>query len=323
MKILITGGAGYIGSHIIRELIKKHEVIVYDNLENGHKKALPKNIKFIKGDLNNRIQLLEVFHFNNIGAVIHLASNIQVGESMDYPLKYYCDNRNSLNLLECMADYDIKKIIYSSTAAVYGIPEETPIKEDAKTNPINPYGTQKLMFEQVLQDCHKANGLKYISLRYFNAAGAHLSGKIGEDHNPETHLIPLVLKAGLEDKEIKIFGTDYNTPDGTCIRDYIHVSDLAKAHVLTLEKLDEVNGVFNLGNNECYSVKEIIETAREITNIDIKTVEKERRKGDPPRLIASNEKIKRNLGWKPEYNIRTIIQTAWNWHKNHPKGYKE
>jgi len=322
MRILVTGGAGYIGSHLVRELIKNHEIIVYDNLENGHKKSLPKNIKLIKEDLNNITELNKAFHYNNIDSVIHLASNIMVGESMRYPLKYYCDTRNSLNLLECMANNNVKKIIFSSSAAVYGQPEEIPIKENTKTNPMNPYGKQKLIFEKILEDCHKANGLKYISLRYFNAAGAHLSGEIGEDHNPETHLIPLVIKAALENKEIKIFGTDYATPDKTCIRDYIHVSDLAYAHKLALETLDKINGVFNLGNNKGYSVREIIEKTREITNIDIKTLEEERRKGDPAILIASYEKIKKELGWEPKHNINIIIETAWNWHKNNQQGYK-
>ncbi len=325
-KILVTGGAGYIGSHTVRRLLaKKHDVVIYDNLCNGHKASVPKEAKLIVGDLCDAKKLDSVFKENKFDAVIHFAAFIEAGESMKEPARFYRNNVvNTLNLLEAMTNNGVKKIIFSSTAALFGYPDLVPIKEDTKKCPINVYGQTKLMIEQMLSDFEMAYGLKYIALRYFNAAGADFG--IGEDHKPETHLIPLVLQAALgKRKEIKIFGTDYPTKDGTCVRDYIHVTDLADAHVLALDSLLKTNksAQYNLGNGTGYSVKQIIEAARKITGHPINAIETERRPGDPSILIADSSKIEKELGWKPKHDLNSIIKSAWEWHSSHPNGFPE
>jgi UDP-glucose 4-epimerase len=328
MAILVTGGAGYIGSHTVLELLEASEdVVVVDSLEKGHRKAVPGGTLYC-GNLCDEEFLDKVFKENEIDAVLHFAAYSLVGESVIDPLKYYDNNViGTLRLITKLNEYRVKEIVFSSTAAVYGEPENIPILESDRTMPANPYGETKLAIEKALKWADKAYGIKYVSLRYFNAAGAHPSGKIGEDHNPETHLIPLVLKAALGKKEsISIFGNDYDTPDGTCVRDYIHVTDLAKAHVLALKYLRHggESSVYNLGNGQGFSVSEVIDIAREVTNVRIKAVIAERRPGDPAVLVASSEKIKRELNWQPRYNdLHTIMETAWNWHKAHPDGYGE
>ena len=328
MKILVLGGAGYIGSHTVYRLIEQgNEVVIFDNLETGHVEAVHPNARFYKGDLRNRAEIDAVLDKeNNIDAVIHFAANSLVGESMTNPLKYYDNNLCGTKvLLESLVDHNIKNIVFSSTAATYGEPKHTPILEDDPTNPTNCYGETKKAMERMFYWTQQAHGLKYVSLRYFNACGAHISGKIGEAHNPETHLIPIILQAANGTRDhISIFGTDYNTPDGTCIRDYIHVTDLAQAHILAVEYL--LNGgesnIFNLGNGVGFSVREVIETAKKVTGKDIKVVEEDRRAGDPAILIASSDKAKNILGWKPEYDdLSTIIETAWKWHSTHLNGY--
>jgi len=332
MTILVTGGAGYIGSHTVLELIKLgYDVITFDNLQKGYEKAVLGG-KFIKGDLLNIDDLVNVFSKYKIDSVIHFAADSLVGESMQKPDKYFTNNLiGSINLLNIMVKYNVKRIIFSSTAAVYGEPDKIPIEEDNLTIPTNTYGESKLAFEKILRWYDIAYGIKYISLRYFNAAGADKSGKIGECHNPETHLIPIILltvlgKLNTDDNCVKIYGDDYNTPDGTCIRDYIHVTDLSIAHILALKKLEEKNSVskiYNLGNGKGFSVKEIIKVAEQVTGKKIKTKVIQRRAGDPAILIASSDKIKRELNWNPQFNdIHTIIESAWNWHKKHPDGYK-
>ena len=329
MSILVCGGAGYIGSHTVKALLETGKsVVVYDNLHKGHREAVPKEVPFYLGDLRSKTELRELFETEEIEAVIDFAADSLVGESMENPLKYYNNNvGGTICLLETMKYFGVKYIVFSSTAATYGEPEKIPILETEPTTPKNPYGETKLTVEKMLGWADKAYDIKYTTLRYFNAAGAHPSGEIGEDHNPETHLIPLILQVPLGKREsISIFGTDYPTKDGTCIRDYIHVSDLASAHILSLEKL--MNGgkseVFNLGNGVGFSVKEVIETAEKVTGEDIKTIETNRRPGDPAVLIASSEKIIQRLNWKPQYNdLEQIIATAWKWHKNHPDGYHQ
>ncbi|MCP4130478.1 MAG: UDP-glucose 4-epimerase GalE [bacterium] len=317
--VLIVGGAGYIGSHLNKELSKRHQTVVYDSLVYGYRDFV-KWGDFILGDLADTEQLRLVFEKYPIKAVMHFAAFTYVGESVNDPGKYYHNNvANTLNLLSVMREYNVDCFIFSSTAATFGNPVEIPISETHPQNPINPYGRSKLMIENILSDFSLAYGLKYTSLRYFNAAGADPEGEIGEKHDPETHLIPLVLDAAIGKREnIEVFGTDYNTPDGTGVRDYIHVTDLANAHILALEYL--LNGgssqVFNLGNGNGYSVKEVIDAARAITGKKITTVETDRREGDPGVLIAGAARAKELLGWKPEYgDIETIIETAWNWHK--------
>lgn len=328
MKILVLGGAGYIGSHTVYSLIEQgNEVIVFDNLETGHIEAVHPKAKFYKSDLRNRVHIDRVLDVEkNIDAVIHFAANSLVGESMINPLKYYDNNLCGTKvLLESLVAHNIKNIVFSSTAATYGEPKHTPILEDDPTNPTNCYGETKKAMERMFYWTQQAHGLKYVSLRYFNACGAHISGKIGEAHNPETHLIPIILQAANGTRDhISIFGTDYNTPDGTCIRDYIHVTDLAQAHILAVEYL--LNGgesnIFNLGNGVGFSVREVIETAKKVTGKEIKVIEEERRAGDPAILIASSNKAKNILGWKPEYyDLSTIIETAWKWHSTHLNGY--
>lgn len=318
--ILVTGGAGYIGSHTVRRLRKKgYDVVVYDNLSKGHRWAV-KDAELVVGDILDYARVCEVIKKYGIDSVIHFAAYSLVGESMQDPQMYYVNNvSGTISLLRAMINCGVKKIVFSSTAAVYGEPEEVPIKEDSRLNPTNVYGRTKLMIESILRDYDMAYGLKYVALRYFNAAGADDKGDIGEDHTPETHLIPLVLKAAKGEREdIKIFGTDYNTPDGTCVRDYIHVNDLADAHVLALESLKEGrSNVYNLGNGNGFSVKQVIEVAEKVTGKSINKVESDRRPGDPAVLIASSEKIRKELGWRPVYtDLEKIIQTAWDWELN-------
>lgn len=327
--ILVCGGAGYIGSHAVFELIDRNEkVIIVDNLQTGHKDALHEKAKFYKGDIRDREFLDRVFSENHIEAVIHFAANSLVGESMENPLKYYDNNVYGTQvLLEAMRDHNVNKIVFSSTAATYGEPKNIPILETDETSPTNPYGETKLAMEKMFKWADLAYGIKYISLRYFNVAGAHQSGKIGEDHNPETHLIPLILQVPLgKRKHISIFGEDYDTHDGTCVRDYIHVTDLVDAHILAVEKLrsGSESSIFNLGNGEGFSVKEMIEAARRVTGHEIPAVIERRRAGDPAKLIASSKKAMRELGWKPKYtNIEDIINSAWKWHQNKPNGFEK
>lgn len=320
MSLLITGGAGYIGSHTVYKLIDEGlEVVVADNLQTGHIEAVHPDAKFYRGDIRDKDFLDGIFAAEKIDGVIHFAANSLVAESMRAPLQYYNNNLyGTMVLLESMVDAGVQNLVFSSTAAVYGEPEELPIMESARMQPANVYGETKLAMENMIRWTAQAHGLRYIALRYFNACGAHISGEIGEAHNPESHLIPLVLQvpAGKRDK-IFIFGDDYPTPDGTCIRDYVHVMDLAQAHMLAMKRLldGRESDVFNLGNGVGFSVAEIIEHARKVTGHPIPAEIKPRREGDPAVLIASNEKAKKELGWKPEFaDINTIISTAWNWH---------
>ena len=327
MRLLVLGGAGYIGSHTALELIKNgHEVIVVDNLVTGYEKAIPDKAVFYQGDIRNFDFLDNLFKTEKIDAVIHFAAYSLVGESVTNPLKYYDNNLYGTKvLLEAMIKNNVNKIVFSSTAATYGEPENIPILESDRTCPTNPYGETKLAMEKMFHWASKAHGLSYVSLRYFNACGADATGQIGEAHNPESHLIPLVLQVPNGKREsVSIYGTDYDTPDGTCIRDYIHVTDLAEAHILAVEYL--ANGgesdIFNLGNGVGYSVREVIETARNVTGHPIPATEVPRRAGDPARLVASGEKAKRVLGWEPKIKrLDEIIASAWKWHKAHPEGY--
>ena len=327
MTILVLGGAGYIGSHTVYELIEKGEdVVIIDNLETGHIEALHPKARFYKGDLRDREFLDSVFDKEKIDAVIHFAAYALVGESMEKPLKYYDNNIVGTKiLLDSMVAHGVKKVVFSSTAATYGEPERIPILESDKTEPTNTYGETKLSMEKMFKWVGQAHGLRYVSLRYFNACGAHLSGKIGEDHKPESHLIPLILQVPNGQREyISIFGDDYDTKDGTCVRDYIHVTDLAQAHILAVKYLNEGNesNVFNLGNGVGFTVKEVIETARKVTGHSIPAKVTPRRPGDPARLIASSDKAKEILGWKPQHDkLEEIISSAWKWHKNHPNGF--
>lgn len=328
MKIVVLGGAGYIGSHTVYELVDAgNDVVIIDNLETGHIEAVHPKAKFYQGDLRDRGFVDSVFDAEkDIDAVIHFAANSLVGESMTNPLKYYDNNLCGTKvLLESMVAHGLDKIVLSSTAATYGEPEKIPIEETDRTEPTNTYGETKLSMEKMFKWTGLAHGLRFVSLRYFNACGAHVSGGIGEAHNPESHLIPLILQVPLKKRgAISIFGDDYDTKDGTCVRDYIHVTDLAQAHILAVKYLMEggKSDIFNLGNGVGFTVKEVIETARKVTGDPIKAVVSPRRAGDPARLIASSEKAKKILGWKPEHaDLEEIIATAWNWHKNHPNGY--
>ena len=329
MSILVLGGAGYIGSHTVYELIDRGEdVVVVDNLQTGFKAAVHPKARFYEGDIRDKAFLDDLFTKEKIDGVIHFAANSQVGESMKVPLKYYDNNLyGTMVLLESMVEHGIDKIVFSSTTATYGEPERIPILESDRTEPTNTYGETKLSMEKMMKWTSKAHNLRYVALRYFNACGAHISGKIGEAHNPETHLIPLVLQVPLGKRPyISIFGNDYDTKDGTCVRDYIHVTDLAQAHILALKYLAEGNDsdVFNLGNGIGFTVNEIIESARKVTGLDIPAKYEARRAGDPSKLIASSEKAKTVLGWKPEYpDVEKIIETAWKWHKSHPNGYED
>ena len=328
MRILVLGGAGYIGSHTVYELVDAgHEVVIIDNLMTGFKEAVHPEAVFYEGDIRDKAFLDSVFEKEKIDGIIHFAASSQVGESMINPLKYYSNNLCGTEiLLESMVEHGINKIVFSSTAATYGEPESIPILETDRTEPTNCYGETKLAMEKMFKWCSKAYDLRYVSLRYFNACGAHPNGKIGEAHNPETHLIPLILQVPNGQREdIKIFGDDYDTKDGTCVRDYIHVNDLAQAHILAMEYLEKggESNIFNLGNGVGFTVKEVIETARTVTNHAIPATIEARRAGDPSVLIASSDKAKQVLGWKPKYDdLETIIATAWTWHKNHPNGYR-
>lgn len=321
--ILVTGGAGYIGSHAVLALKQAgYEVVILDNLVYGHKDLVEQVLKveLIEGDTGNRDLLDKLFKSRDIAAVMHFSAYAYVGESVSNPAKYYRNNViGTITLLEAMLAASVKKFVFSSTCATYGVPETVPIPEDHPQNPINPYGATKLMVERILSDFNEAYDFKSVRFRYFNAAGADPSGLLGEDHNPETHLIPLVLQTALGKREsISIFGTDYPTDDGTCVRDYIHVSDLADAHVLGLEYLLKGGDstFFNLGNGNGFSVKEVIETARKITGKEIKAIECDRRPGDPPALIGSAEKARNRLGWQPQYpSIKDIMAHAWEWHQ--------
>lgn len=326
MAVLVTGGAGYIGSHTVAALKERgEEIIVVDNMQQGHREALLAG-KLYEGDLRDGDFMDSVFSENRIDAVIHFAANSLVGESMKEPGKYYHNNvYGTLCLLEKMKQYRVDRIVFSSTAATYGEPENVPIDEYDRTLPTNAYGETKLAMEKMMQWYDVAHGIKYISLRYFNAAGAHESGAIGEDHSPETHLIPIVLEAALGKRpHISVFGEDYDTPDGTCIRDYIHVSDLADAHVLAVERLrgGADSSVYNLGNGRGFSVKEVIDIARSVTGRDIPAVMEPRRAGDPAVLVASSDRARKELGWNPSRNtLEQIIASAWQWHSAHPEGY--
>lgn len=328
MSILVLGGAGYIGSHTVYELVDNGEdVVIVDNLETGHIEAVHPKARFYQGDIRDREFIDSVFEKETIDAVIHFAANSLVGESMTNPLKYYDNNVNGTKvLLESMIAHDVKKIVFSSTAATYGEPENIPILEGDKTCPTNAYGETKLSMEKMMKWTDVAHGLKYVALRYFNACGAHKSGEIGEAHAPETHLIPLILQVPLGKREhISIYGDDYDTEDGTCIRDYIHVTDLAQAHILAVKYLMAGNesNTFNLGNGVGFSVKEVIETAKKATGLPIKAEVAPRRAGDPARLIASSDKAKEVLGWNPQHaDLEEIISSAWKWHSTHPNGFE-
>lgn len=325
--ILVTGGAGYIGSHVVKELLSQgHQPIVFDNLHTGHRKAV-KNAVFIEGDLSDARKLKETFQSYPIHVVLHFAADCLVGESVQNPVKYFKNNvKNSLQLIEILEEFEITKLVFSSSAAVYGDPKEIPISEEHPCAPTNPYGETKWIFEKVLQAFHDAGKLDFISLRYFNAAGADPEGELGEDHSPETHLIPLVIKTAMDGTSVPVYGKDYNTPDGTCVRDYIHVADLANAHLLALRNLEEgkISGIYNLGNGNGYSVREVIEMVEKVTGRKVTAVDSPRRPGDPARLVASSEKIRKELGWISRYpDLETIVETAWQWHRNHPKGYND
>ncbi len=329
MAILVLGGAGYIGSHTVYELIDAgRDVVVADNLQTGFRAAVHPKARFYELDIRDRKALDVLFQAEKIDGVIHFAASSQVGESMVDPLKYYDNNlHGTMVLLQAMVAHGVNKIVFSSTAATYGEPESIPILETDRTQPTNTYGETKLSMEHMMSWVSKAHGLRYVALRYFNACGAHPSGKIGEAHDPETHLIPIILQVpnGQRDK-LTIFGDDYPTPDGTCIRDYIHVTDLAQAHILALDYLlnGGENNVFNLGNGKGFSNKEVVDVARAVTGHPIPAVLGPRRAGDPAQLVASSEKAKSVLGWKPKYDdLNTIISTAWAWHKSHPHGYSE
>ncbi|MDI3518514.1 MAG: UDP-glucose 4-epimerase [Caldanaerobacter sp.] len=327
MAILVCGGAGYIGSHAVYALLKRNEeVVVVDNLATGHSESVLGGKLYI-GDLRDEDFLDKVFSENNIEAVMHFAASSLVGESVENPFKYYENNVcGTLSLLKAMKKHGVKKIVFSSTAAVYGEPERIPIEEGDRTEPTNPYGETKRAIEKMLKWADTAYGIKYIALRYFNVAGAVETGEIGEDHSPETHLIPIILQVALGKRDkVMIYGNDYPTKDGTPIRDYIHVMDLVDAHILALEKLREENKseVYNLGNGEGFTVKEVIEVARKVTGHPIPAEVTGRRPGDPAVLVASSEKAMKDLGWRPKYaSLEEIIKSAWMWHKNHPNGFK-
>lgn len=325
--ILVAGGAGYIGSHMVALLVKRgYEVIVADNLRTGHWQAVKGAKKLYVGDLRDNAFLEQVFSENDIDGVVNFAAFSLVGESVTNPLKYYGNNvEGAVSLLSAMKAHGVDKMVFSSTAATYGEPEKQPIEEHDRTEPTNPYGATKLAIENMLKWCDRAYGIRYAALRYFNAAGSDTETGIGEDHDPESHLIPLVMKTALGQRDhIGIFGEDYPTADGTCVRDYIHVNDLAEAHLLALEYLagGGSSDVFNLGSGDGYSVKEIIETARRVTGREIKATVEPRRAGDPSVLIASNKKAAEVLGWKPVRGLEQIISDAWAWHSGHPNGYE-
>ncbi len=325
MRILVTGGAGYIGGFTVRRLLAKgHTVTAFDNLTAGHRAAVPAEC-LIVGDLRDIDHLDHQLVVNRIEAVVHFAASAYVGESVTNPSKYYQNNLlNSLNLLERVRRHDIRRFVFSSTCATYGDPQELPLTEDHPQRPVSPYGNTKLAFEYMLRDYSAAYGIGFAALRYFNAAGASADGKHGEHHDPETHLIPLVLQVALGQRpHIDVFGTDYPTPDGTCVRDYVHVEDLAEAHLLALEKMvPGVGAAFNVGTGTGNSVREVIRACEQVTGKKIAMKEAPRRAGDPPVLVAGADKIRQELGWSPKFpDLRSIVETAWDWHRSHPKGY--
>ncbi len=326
MKVLVTGGAGYIGSQVALDLAREgHDPVILDNLGKGHREAVIKGT-FIQGEISDFDLVTEVIAREKVEAVIHLAAHSLVGESVKDPAKYFRNNiGNGQALLDALVAGGVKYLVFSSTAAVYGEPEQVPIPEDHPKNPTNPYGFSKLTFEGILQFYEQAYGLRFMSLRYFNAAGADPEAEIGEDHHPESHLIPIVLQTALGARDhLELYGTDYPTPDGTCVRDYIHVADLSQAHLLALKALAAGgnSAIYNLGNGQGYSNKEVIETARRVTGKEIRVLDGPRRPGDPAVLVASSAKIKAELGWNPKYpDLEQIIATAWRWHQSHPQGY--
>ena len=327
MKILVTGGAGYIGAVVAADVLAAGgEVVVYDNLNSGHVDAVHKGALLVRGDLSNRDLLKSVLREHAIGGVMHFAASIEAGESMKVPEKYFRNNTaNTLSLLETMLECGVTRLVFSSTAALYGDPERTPIEEDDSLKPTNAYGESKLLVERMLAWFHRIHGLRYASLRYFNAAGA--TAGLGEDHCPESHLIPIVLQAAFgQRKSVSIYGADYSTPDGTCIRDYIHVSDLSTAHLLAFDRLgsgkDPERLIYNLGSGRGFSVREVIEVVRRVTGRQIQVEECPRRAGDPPVLVASSAKIKRELHWAPKFsNLEDIVASAWSWRQQYPQGY--
>lgn len=326
---LVLGGAGYIGSHLVKELVNRGEnVVVADNLVTGHRQSVDVNAKFYEGDVRNALFLERLFSEQKIDTVFHFCASSLVGESVSNPLKYYDNNViGAIRLAQALVKHNVKKIIFSSTAAVYGEPEKNPISVSDTTNPTNPYGDTKLTMEGLFKRCDYAYGLKYVALRYFNACGADLSGEIGEDHKPESHLIPLVLQVPLgQRKSISVFGDDYDTPDGTCIRDYIHVSDLVDAHIKAAEYLEAGNdsNIFNLGTGHGFSVLDIISASRKVTGHSIPIEVASRREGDPTQLVADCGNSQEVLNWRPKITSpEDIIASAWKWHKNHPNGYAD
>lgn len=327
MRILVTGGAGYIGSHTVKQLLARgHDVTVFDSLQAGHRKAVPAD-RLVVGDLRDIEHIDQLLVANRIEAVVHFAALAYVGDSVKEPSRYYTNNVvYALALLDRCRRNGIAKFVFSSTCAVYGTPAVVPITEAEKRSPINPYGHTKLAFEYALADYAAAYPIGYCALRYFNAAGAAADGTIGEHHDPETHLIPLVIQAATGKRpHVEVFGTDYPTPDGTCVRDYVHVDDLAAAHVLALDKVSAGSALaYNVGTGRGYSVREVIRTVEEVTGKKVPVKEAPRRAGDPVELVASADAIRRDLGWSPKYtDLKAIVETAWNWHKNHPNGYGE
>lgn len=329
MAILVLGGAGYIGSHTVDRLITTgHDVVVVDNLVTGHKQAVAEDAKFYEGDIRDKEFMETVFANEKIDAVIHFAAFSIVPESMKVPLKYFDNNVGGLiTLLEVMDKYNVKKLVFSSSAATYGEPNRVPIEESDQQDPTNPYGESKLIMEKIMRWCDEAYGIKFVALRYFNVAGAKADGSIGEDHHPETHLVPIILEVAAGNRDqLTIFGDDYDTADGTCVRDYVHVEDLAMAHILAVDYLDNGNAsrVFNLGSSTGFSNMEMLQAARKVTGQEIPTVMGPRRVGDPSTLIAASHDAREILNWQPEYDdVEKIIQTAWNWHLKHPNGYED
>jgi len=326
VKVLVTGGAGYIGSAVASELMKAgHHVVVYDNLSHGKRRAVPRQAELVVGDIGDRNSLREIFSRTRPEAVMHFAALIEAGESMQAPERYFRNNTaNTLTLLECMLEYKLHRLVFSSTAAVYGTPERTPIEETDALRPTNAYGESKLLVERMLEWFHRVHKFRYASLRYFNAAGA--AGDLGEDHRPESHLIPIMLKVALGQQEkISIFGTDYPTQDGSCVRDYVHILDLASAHLLALQALENRDQlIYNLGNGQGFSVRQVLEVARKVTGHAIPAMDSPRRPGDPPVLVASAQKIQQELKWQPKYpNLDSIVSSAWEWRRKHPNGYEQ